>query len=161
MLARTAFAVLLAGSTLLARPFDGLAAAPSNAVGQQEEKPKVPKDSLMAVISGCLKGRVIRASDVRQTDTTSGVTIRGHSFRVNGKKDVIAVVKEHDGDRVEITGLIKKSALIEPGIRFKGGRVMVGGGMSGGGMSSRPDPAENVVSIDAIAVTALGGSCSS
>jgi hypothetical protein len=145
MLVRITLALALAGSTLVA---------------QQEEKPKVPKDSLMAVITGCLKGRVIRAGDVRQTDTTTGVTIRSHTFRINGKKDVIAVVKEHDGDRVEITGLIRKSALIEPGIRFKGGRVMVGGGMSGGGMSSRPDPAENVVSIDALTVTPLGGSCS-
>src|SRR5205823_10851801 len=130
MLVRIALAVLLAGATLSA---------------QQEEKPKVPKDSLLATITGCLKGRVIRASDVRQTDTTSGYTIRSHSFRVNGKKDVIGVVKDNDGRTVEITGLIKKSALIEPGIRFKGGRVMVGGGMSGGGMTSRPDPAENVV----------------
>jgi hypothetical protein len=134
-----------------------LAAIPLSA--QQEDKPKIPKDSLLATITGCLKGRVISAEDVRQPDTTSGYTIRSRSFRVNGKKDIIAIVKDNDGHTVEITGLIKKSALIEPGIRFKGGRVMVGGGMSGGGMSSRPDPAENVVSIDAMTVAPIGGTC--
>ena len=148
MLARVALACALATVPLLAQQ-------------PQEEKPKVPKDSVMAVLTGCLKGRVIRTSDVRQTDTESGVNIRAHSFRVEGKKDVIAKVKDNDGERVEITGLIKKSALTEPGVRFKGGRVVVGGGGgTAGSPGAMPDPAENVLVIDALAVTALGGSCS-
>jgi hypothetical protein len=114
----------------------------------------------MAVMTGCIKGRIIRADDVRQTDTTSGVNITGHTFRIAGKKDVMAVVKEKDGERVELTGLIKKSSLIEPGIRFKGGRIVVGGGSSGG-TGTLPSPAENVVVIDALTVTAIGGSCES
>ena len=103
-----------------------LAAVPLAA--QQEEKPKVPKDSLLVTVTGCLKGRVIRAEDVRQPDTTSGMTVRNHSFRLAGKKDVMEEVKENDGKRVEISGLIKKSALIESGMKFKGGRVVIGGG---------------------------------
>lgn len=146
MLVRLALAGLLATTPLLAQT--------------QEERPKVPKDSIMAVITGCLKGRVIRADDVRQTDASSGVEIRSHSFRVSGKKDVMSVVKESDGRRVQMTGLIKKSALIEPGMRFKGGRVIVGGGASGG-TGALPSPAENVTVIDAITVTAVGGSCGS
>lgn len=146
MLVRLALAGLLATTPLLAQT--------------QEERPKVPKDSIMAVITGCLKGRVIRADDVRQTDASSGVEIRSHSFRVSGKKDVMSVVKENDGRRVQMTGLIKKSALIEPGMRFKGGRVIVGGGASGG-TGALPSPAENVTVIDAITVTAVGGSCGS
>jgi hypothetical protein len=151
----------LEGPTMLLRTTLAmlLAAAPLAAGQQQEEKPKVPKDSIMAVITGCIKGRVIRADDVRQTDTTSGVNITQNSFRIAGKKDVMAVVKEKDGERVEMTGIIKKSALIEPGIKFKGGRVMVGGGTSGG-TGTLASPAENVVVIDALAVTAVGGSCS-
>lgn len=137
-----------------------IAAAPV-AAQQQEERPKVPKDSVMVVITGCIKGRVIRASDVQQTDTTSGVNIRATTFRLAGKKDVMAVVKEQDGQRAEVTGLIKKSALIEPGIKFKGGRVMVGGGTSGGASSSMPSPADNVLVLDAMTVTGLGGSCGS
>ena len=125
----------------------------------QEERPKVPKDSVMVVITGCIKGRVLRAADVRQTDTTSGVTIRSTTFRLAGKKDVMTVVKEQNGQRAEVTGLIKKSALIEPGIKFKGGRVVIGGGTSAGTTSSLPSPAENVLVLDALAVQGLGTSC--
>ena len=135
-----------------------LAAVPLAA--QQEEKPKVPKDSLLVTVTGCLKGRVIRAEDVRQPDTTSGMTVRNHSFRLAGKKDVMEEVKENDGKRVEISGLIKKSALIESGMKFKGGRVVIGGG-SPTSTSSMPDPAENVVVLDAATVQSLGGSCGS
>ena len=125
----------------------------------QEERPKVPKDSLMVVITGCIKGRVIRAADVRQTDTTSGVTIRSTTFRLAGKKDVMTVVKEQDGRRAEVTGLIKKSALIEPGMKFKGGRIVVGGGSSAGTTGSLPSPADNVLVLDALTVQGLGTSC--
>jgi hypothetical protein len=126
----------------------------------QEERPKVPKDSLLVVITGCIKGRVIRAADVRQTDTTSGPAIRSTTFRLAGKKDVMNVVKEQDGRRAEVTGLIKKSSLIEPGMKFKGGRVVIGGGSSAGSTSSLPSPADNVLVLDALAVQGLGTSCS-
>jgi hypothetical protein len=98
---------------------------------------------------------VIRAEDVRQPDTTSGMTVRNHSFRLAGKKDVMEEVKENDGKRVEISGLIKKSALIESGMKFKGGRVVIGGG-SPTSTSSMPDPADNVVVLDAMTVQSLG-----
>jgi hypothetical protein len=146
MLVRIAIACILASVPLLAQ--------------EQEERPKVPKDSVMAFITGCIKGRVIRAEDVRQVDTTTGVNITGHTFRISGKKDVMSVVKEKDGERVEMMGLIKKSALIEPGMRFKGGRIVVGGGSSGG-TGTVPSPADNVVVIDAITVTSAIGSCQS
>jgi hypothetical protein len=144
MLLRTVLACVLAASPLLA---------------QQEERPKVPKDSLLVTVSGCLKGRVLKASDVRQEDTTSGPVIRNHSFRLAGKKDVMKIVKEDDGRRVEVTGLIRKSALMEPGIKFKGGRVVIGGGTMASGSSNLPDPAENVLVLDAWTVQAVGGSC--
>lgn len=127
----------------------------------QEERPKVPKDSLLVVITGCVKGRVIRAADVRQVDTTSGPNITSTTFRLAGKKDVMSAVKEQDGRRAEVTGLIKKSALIEPGMKFKGGRIVVGGGTSGGGTGSLPSPADNVLVLDALSVQGLGGSCES
>jgi hypothetical protein len=144
MVVRTALAFLVAASPL---------------VLQQEEHPKVPKDSLLVTVTGCLKGRVLKASDVRQEDTTSGPTVRGHSFRISGKKDVMKIVKEDDGQRVEISGLIRKSSLMEPGVKFKGGRVVVGGGTMASGTGSLPDPAESVLVLDAWSVQALGGSC--
>jgi hypothetical protein len=147
MVVKFALACLIAAAPLLAQ--------------EQEDRPKVPKDSVMVVITGCIKGRVIRAADVRQTDTTSGVNIRSTTFRLAGKKDVMQVVKEQDGQRAEVTGLIKKSALMEQGIKFKGGRVVVGGGSSAGSMGSMPSPADNVLVLDAMTVQGLGGSCES
>jgi hypothetical protein len=156
MLARFAFALFLAAAPLGAQQ-------PQQDPPQEEKLPKVPKDSLLVTIEGCLKGRVIRAYDVRQPDTTTGVEIRNKSFRVEGKKDMITDVKKNDGMHVEITGIIKKSALIEPGMKFKGGRVVVGGGTGVAGNSGTggaPDPAENVVVLDAVTLTAFGNSCS-
>jgi hypothetical protein len=159
MVVRIAFACLLAAVPLAAQPFDELRAAPSKVEGQQEERPKVPKDSYLVTVTGCLKGRVLKAADVRQVDTTSGPTIRNSAFRLTAKKDVMNQVKENDGQRVEVTGLIKKSALMEPGVKFKGGRVVIGGGTMASGTSSTPDPSENVLVLDASSLQALGGSC--
>jgi len=161
MFVRIVCASLLAVAPLVAaQPFDMLRVAPSAVEGQQEqEKPKpVPKDSIRVVITGCVKGRVIRAADVRQTDTTSGLSIRSKTFRLEGKKDVMKGVKDADGERAEVTGLIKKSALIEPGLSVMGGRVRIGAGSSGG-TSSLPDPAQDVVVLDVETVRGLGGSC--
>ena len=144
MVVRIAFACLLAAAPLAA---------------QQEEKPKVPKDSYLVTVVGCLKGRVLKAADIRQMDTTSGPVIRNSAFRLTAKKDVMNQVKENDGQRVEVTGLIKKSALMEPGVKFKGGRVVIGGGTMASGTSNTPDPAENVLVLDASSLQALGGSC--
>jgi len=162
MLVRIVVASLIAAVPLVAQPFGTLRAAQSGVEGQQEpgqEKPKpVPKDSLRVVITGCVKGRVIRAADVRQTDTTSGLPIRSKTFRLEGKRDVMNGVKDVDGERAEVTGLIKKSALIEPGVSMMGGRVKIGPGTTGA-TSSRPDPAQDVLVLDVESVREIGGSC--
>jgi hypothetical protein len=136
-----------------------LAAVPLVAQQEQEKPKPVPKDSLRVVITGCVKGRVIRAADVRQTDTTSGLDIRSKTFRLEGKKDAMKGIKDVDGERAEVTGLIKKSALIEPGVKIMGGRVRIGAGSTGGTTSSLPDPAQDVVVLDVERVQGLGGSC--
>jgi len=148
MVVRIAFACFLAATPVLAQ--------------DQEDKPKVPKDSYLVTVTGCLKGRVLKAADARHVDTTSGPIITSTAFRLAGKKDVMKIVKEEDGRRVEITGLIRKSSLMEPGVKFKGGRVVVGGGtMASGGSSNLPSPADNVLVLDAWSVQSLGGSCGS
>jgi hypothetical protein len=129
---------------------------------QEEGKPKVPKDSLQVIVLGCLKGRVIRAADVREPDVQSGPRISNMSFRLAGNKDRMKEVKENDGQRVEITGLIKKSALQNQGMKFKGGRIAVGGGAPvAGSPGTAPSPAENVLVMDVLSVAGVGGSCGS
>ena len=175
MVVKAALACLLAAAPLVAQPFDPSTGSRSSRASsrdealraatrgveeqQQEEKPKVPKDSLLVTVTGCLTGRVLKAADVRQEDTTSGPIIRSTAFRLTAKKDVMKTVKENDKSRVEVTGLIRKSSLMEPGVKFKGGRVVVGGGTMASGSSNVPDPSESVLVLDAWSVQALGGSC--
>ncbi len=135
----------LAGVTVLAQS------------GQEEGRRKVPKDSVEVTVQGCLKGRVLQVSDVRRTDTQSGPPVRQRSLRLAGKKDVMKGVKEHDGHFVELIGLIKKADLVEPGVRFKGGRVVIGGGS--GSPGAIPSPVENVAVLDVSSLTTVGGDC--
>jgi hypothetical protein len=127
----------------------------------QEERPKVPKDSILLVVTGCLKGRVLAVSDVRQEDTQSGPIVKSKSFRVAGKKDLMKEVKEHDGHLVDVTGIVKKSALIEPGIKV-GKSVTIGGGppVAGSGGTS-PIPHEYIPVLDAESVRMRASSCGS
>jgi hypothetical protein len=131
-----------------------LTAAQDNA----QEKPRVPKDSLMLVVTGCLKGRVLAVSDVRQEDTQSGPIVRAKSFRVAAKGEVMDDIKSHDRHLVEVTGLVKKSALIEPGMKI-GKRITIGGGSPTAGTGGRPAPPEGLPVLDVWSVRARAVEC--
>src|SRR5690348_11613564 len=126
---------------------------------KQQEHPKVPKDSVMLVVTGCLKGRVLAVSDVRQEDTQSGPIVKSKSFRLAGKKEVMKDVKEQDGHLVDVTGIVKKSSLIEPGVKV-GKNVTIGGGppVAGSG-NSRPVPNEYIPVLDTESVRMRASSC--
>lgn len=136
----------------------GLTTAQDN---PQEERPRVPKDSVELVVTGCLKGRVLAVSDVRQTDTQSGPIVRARSFRLAGKKDIMKDVKDHDGHLVDVTGLVRKSALMEPGVKVGKG-IVIGGGQPVAGSGGRPVPApsEIVPVLDVASVRQRASSCS-
>jgi hypothetical protein len=127
-----------------------------------QERPKVPKDSIQLVVTGCLKGRVLAVSDVRQEDTQSGPIVRARSFRLAGKKEVMKDVKDQDGHLVDVTGLVRKSALIEPGVKV-GKRIVIGGGQPvAGGSGTRPaPPVEYVPVLDVESVRQRASSCGS
>ena len=67
----------------------------------------------------------------------SGPIVRGKSFRLAGKGDLMKEVKKEDGHFVEVTGIVKRSALDSKGVKI-GKRVAVGGGSPVAG--SRPSP---------------------
>ena len=123
-----------------------------------QERPRVPKDSIELVVTGCLKGRVLAVSDVRQEDTQSGPIVRARSFRLAGKKEVMKDVKREDGHLVDVTGLVRKTALIEPGVKV-GKRIVIGGGPPVAGSGGRPAPTESVPVLDVESVRARSTSC--
>jgi hypothetical protein len=132
-----------------------------SAAGFQEagqERPKVPEDSVELVVSGCLKGRVLSVSETRQTDTQSGPIVRAKSFRVAGNGDLMKLVKKEDGHFVEVTGIVKRSALDDKGIKI-GKRVAVGGGSPVAGTKSIPDPVADVAVMDISALRHRSTSC--
>jgi len=127
--------------------------------GTQEPR-KVPKDSIELVITGCLKGRLLAVSDVRQTDTQAGPVVQARSFRLAGKGDVMDQVKQENRHLVEVTGLIKRSALYEPGMKVGKGIVINGGQpVAGGGRS--PVPSEFVPVLDVSTIRGRATSCGS
>jgi hypothetical protein len=109
-------------------------------------------------VIGCLKGRVLAASDVRQTDVESGPDVRSRSFRLAGKREVMNEAKRQNGNLVEVTGLVKRSAFDDRGIKIGRG-VVIGGGPPVAGSGRIPNPADNVVVLDATSVRLRATSC--
>jgi hypothetical protein len=130
---------------------------------QQEtpaDHPKVPKDSIQLTVTGCLTGRVLAVSDVRRSDTESGPVVRAKSFRLSAKGDVMDDVKNEDNHLVDVTGVVRKSALIEPGVKI-GKRITVGGGSPvAGSNGARPAPPEMIPVMDVWSVRMRSKSCS-
>ncbi len=125
---------------------------------EQEGRQRVPEDSVELVVTGCLKGRVLSVSDSRQVDTQSGPIVRAKSFRLAGKGDVMKLVKKEDGQFVEVTGIVKRSALDSKGIKI-GKRVAVGSGSPVASTQSMPDPAADVAVMDITDVRHRSTSC--
>jgi len=135
---------------VLTVPAAGLMTAagrPATPQSTAQERPRIPDDSVELNVSGCLKGRVLAVSDTRETDTQSGPIVRGKSFRLAGKGDIMKQVKKEDGSFVEVTGVVKRSALDSKGITI-GKRVKVGGGSPVAGTHAIPDPVADVAVMD-------------
>lgn len=138
-----------------------LGLTPSPQEPSQEERPRVPKDSIELTITGCLKGRMLIVSDLRQTDTQTGPIVRAKTFRLAGKGEVMKAVKREDRHLVDVIGLVKRSALTEPGVRVGKG-IVIGGGqpVSGSGIGTRPNPSEFIPVLDVESVRLRSTSCS-
>src|SRR5262245_44077457 len=115
-----------------------------------QEKPKVPKDSLELTVIGCLKGRVLKVIDERQVAVESSPYVGGRSFHLASKKKVTDELKRQQGHLVEVTGLVKRSALDDKGMKV--GRAVISGGTPSAGTRSMPNPADNVIVMDVSAV---------
>lgn len=125
----------------------------------EQERPKIPKDSLELVLTGCLKGRLLAVSELRQPDTQSGPDVRAKSFRLAGKGDLMKEIKKQDGNLVEVGGLVKRSALSQPEVKIGKG-IVISPGRPVAGSGRLPPPSDLIPVLDVQFVRLRSTSCS-
>ena len=128
----------------------------------QEQEKKIPSDSVEVSTRGCIKGRVFAAAERTPDDegTAVGPDIGGKSFRLSGPREAMDQVKKHDGQWVEMLGIIKKADLADymVGRRVGGAKVVIG--MPRTDPTRTPLPqAPSVPVMDVTAVRYLGDTC--
>ena len=136
---------------------------PAAGLAAQTPEPKpVPSDSVEIVTTGCLKGRVFTATQPAEENMRRGPNVTGRSFRVAGPREVMDVVKRHDGDLVQIAGLVRKNDIrdMAPGARIGNTRVVIGAPRTGDPMQSARAPiAEGIPVMDATSIRVLDDRC--
>jgi hypothetical protein len=120
-----------------------------------QEKRRIPEDSVELTVIGCLKGRVLKTIERRQTDVESGPYVGERTFRLAGKKDVIDAVKKYDRRLVEVVGIVRRADLDDKGITAGG--ITISGGPPVAGRP--PGPGLNVPVMDVEAVRLRASSC--
>lgn len=111
---------------------------------QEPGTKKIPGDSVEIQARGCLKGRVFTAAPRTEDEGVAlGPDVTGRNFRLAGRKELMEVVKKHDGQLVAIVGIVRKADLTAPelGTRVGRTRVIVGQPGRDPSRSNLPTPA--------------------
>src|SRR5678816_1176459 len=100
------------------------------------QEKKVPKDSFRVTVPGCTKGMVFTAGP-RTEDQPGRLDVpEGIHLRMNGPKKLIAEIRAHEGQMIQVTGLMKKGQYSQQGFPIGGGvRVIPGTGGPVGSLS--------------------------
>jgi hypothetical protein len=119
---------------------------------------KVPKDSFRVTVPGCTKGMVFTAGP-RTEDQPGRLDVpEGIHLRMNGPKKVIAEIRAHEGQMIQVTGLMKKGQYNQQGVAIGGGVRVIPG--TGGPAGSRPTVGTEAVNyIDVESWQPAPGSC--
>ncbi len=122
------------------------AALAAGASAAQEPKP-VPKDSARVSVPGCSKGYVftVASRTVNEAGTNADIP-EGTHLRMNGPKKLINEIKAHEGQMLQLTGLMKVDQLPTGGVNLGGG-VRVGAGAPVGGMPM-PGGGQNFIDVE-------------
>lgn len=125
-----------------------------------QEKP-VPKDSTRLTVPGCAYDRLFIVDlspdhEMPRTDLKPG-----RRLRLSGPKKLLEEIKARQGDMVELTGLVRKSDLIEQGVGLAGGRVRVMPGRSPVGSTAGRDSGVSQAVIDVESWRLLNTTCPS
>ena len=124
------------------------------------QETKVPKDSQRVTIPGCVKGYVFTAGPKTEDQVGRSDVPEGMHLRMIGAKKMMSEIKAHEGQMIQITGLMKKGQYNETGVPIGGGvRVTPG---SGGVSVGRPSPVVGSVNyIDIESWQPAAGNCPS
>ena len=122
------------------------------------QEKKVPKDSFRVTVPGCTKGMVFTAGP-RTEDQPGRLDIpEGIHLRMNGPKKVIAEIRAHEGQMIQVTGLMKKGQYNQQGVSIGGGVRVIPG--TGGPVGNRPTVGTEAVNyIDVESWQPAPGTC--
>ena len=137
-----------------------VAIAVAMSVSLVAQEKKVPKDSFRVTVPGCTRGMVFTAGP-RTEDQQGRLDVpEGIHLRMNGPKKLIAEIRAHEGQMIQITGLMKKGQYNQQGFPIGGGlRVIPGTG--GGSFGNRPAVGTEAVNyIDVESWQPAPGDCS-
>jgi len=107
---------------------------------------KVPSDSARITIPGCAKDRRFVVARTPAHETVRSVIEPGRRFRLNGKKPLLAEIKQQQASMIEVTGLVRQADMAGPG-GVAIGRVRIGGGPPQAGVA---DARRNMGSMDPV-----------
>ena len=110
-------------------------------------------------ISGCARGRVFTVDRNPEHEVAQAVPEYGRKLRLQGQKKLLDEIKANEKSMIEITGLIKQSDIVQPGIGLAGGRVRIAPAMPMGRGGADPGPQPPVVDIESWRL--LNASCPS
>ena len=122
------------------------------------QEKKVPKDSFRVTVPGCTKGMVFTAGP-RTEDQPGRLDVpAGIHMRMNGPKKVIAEIRAHEGQMIQVTGLMKKGQYNQQGVSIGGGVRVIPG--TGGPAGNRPTVGTEAINyIDVESWQPAPGSC--
>jgi hypothetical protein len=135
------------------------------AAGQDQRPPEskpVPSGSVEIATTGCLKGRVFTATEPPEENMRRGPNVTGRSFRLAGPREVMNAVKTHDGDLVQIVGIVRQVDLRStgPSTTIGNTRVGVSAPRTGDPMQSARQPiSDGIAVMDASSVRFLSDTC--
>jgi len=116
----------------------------------QETKP-VPKDSARVSVPGCSKGYIFTVASRSVNEAGTNVDIaEGTHLRMNGPRKLINEIKAHEGQMIQLTGVMKKDQLPTGGVNLGGG-VHVGAASPVGGMA-QPGGGQNFIDVEGYSV---------
>ena len=125
-----------------------ISAVSSGVLAAQETK-KVPKDSVRVTVPGCTRGYVFTAGPRTEDQVGRSEIPEGMHLRMNGKKDLISQIRAHEGQMIQITGLMKKGQYNTTGINVGGGvRITPGIGNSPGSRPSYENAPTNYIDVE-------------